>query len=252
MAAALAWFPFYVDAFENDEAVRLMTHEEVGIFLRLMCWQWREGSIPNDPRRLAKILRAPTAAVRTVTTRCFRDDGSHVGRLINPKMAEIRAHQLDKAGKASNAARGWKSTEDRYLYAAEAAIERRANDGQLRVEKHIKIGWSRNPKARISAIGREARQRLILLGMRVATIALERKAHVDLALHRESGEWFRDVPAVRQWLDTNGVTSNTGGNTAGSDGGIADGTTAVRSRIRSEIETSLSARAERRESKAPA
>lgn len=235
MAAPLKWFPFYIDDWEFDEAVRLMSHEERGIYVALLCWQWREGTVPHDARKVAAVLRARIASVRVVLGRGFKDDGTHTGRLTNPRLAELRVNQLTRAGKASASARGWKTTEERFLYAAEATIERRMSDNRSTLEKQIKIGWSRNPRARIAGISRESRRRLVLIGMRAATISLERKAHEDLALHREEGEWFRDVPAVRQWLDTNGVTGNTAGNTTG----VPDGTTSERSRIRSEIQKSL-------------
>jgi len=248
MALPLPWFPFYVNDFEFDEAVRLMSNEEIGILVRLMCWQWREGSIPHDPRLVSRsIVKAPVAAVRKVLQRCFRDDGTHTGRLVNARLAELRVNQLTKAGKNSAAARGWKTTEERYLYAAEATFYMRTNDGPEISQRRIKIGWSRNPKSRIRAIGREARLNLNLIGMRAATISLERKAHEELALHKEGGEWFRDVPAVRQWLDTNGITAgNTAppsGNSNGGTGDVPAGETSVRSRIRSQIQKSLSASA---------
>ncbi len=50
------WFPFYVDDFETDEKVRLMSNEEIGIYVRLLCCQWREGSIPADPGKLARMI----------------------------------------------------------------------------------------------------------------------------------------------------------------------------------------------------
>ena len=240
MGAPLKWFPFYIDDWEFDEAVRMMSHEERGIYVELLCWQWREGTIPHDAKKLSRVLRARIASVRTVLVRGFRDDGSHTGRLTNPRLAEVRVRQLVKAGKASSSSRGWKTTEERYLYAAAATFSRRETDGRPTHENRIKIGWSRNPQSRIRAIGRESCQLLTMVGMRVATIALERKAHVELALHKEDGEWFRDEPAVRQWLADHGVTNETSGNTIGETSGVTDGTTAVRSRIRREIENSLS------------
>jgi len=41
-------FPFYVDDFISGTAI--MSAEEVGMYVRLLCYQWNRGSIPVDPR----------------------------------------------------------------------------------------------------------------------------------------------------------------------------------------------------------
>lgn len=236
MGAPLPWFPFYINDFELDEAVRCMTFEQRGVYAALLCWQWREGSIPRDPKVVSKVLIAPVNAVRIVLARCFQDDGSHLGRVINTKLADLRVKQLQKAGKQGDASRGWKTTEERFLYAAVGRFQGSAfsNDKQPNL---IKIGWSRNPKNRISAVGRETRSFLTLLGMRPATINLERKAHADLGAFKVEGEWFEDVPPVRDWLEANGVTGGGDGHTDGVPSGNPTGR--VRERIRSQIQKSL-------------
>jgi uncharacterized protein YdaU (DUF1376 family) len=243
VGAPLPWFPFFINDWQFDEAVRYLSWEERGIYLDLLCWQWREGSIPSSANRIRESVHAPIKSIRKVLTRCFTDDGEEVGRAVNPKLAELRIKQLQKAGKSSAASRGWKTTEERYLYAASAT-----QDVRGKLTPVIKIGWSRNPRGRIRAIGREARMSLTLLGTRVATISLERRAHVELGGFNLQGEWFRDTPEVRAWLETNGVSGNTsgteGGNTSGipsgENHGVTDGTTAGRSRIRDRIRESLS------------
>lgn len=105
MAAPLQWFPFYVDAFETDEAVRRMTYEERGIYLALLCWQWRERSLPGDAALVARTLGVRRAIVQRLFRLLFVDAGdTGVRRLVNPKLAEIYAHQIDKSAKARRAA----------------------------------------------------------------------------------------------------------------------------------------------------
>ena len=48
MGDKLPWMPFYGTDFYNDEAVRLLTLEEEALYIRLLWWQWREGSLPGD------------------------------------------------------------------------------------------------------------------------------------------------------------------------------------------------------------
>jgi hypothetical protein len=52
-APAYQWFP---KDFETDEAVKLMTYEQEGIYRRLLDHQSLHGSIPSDPQDVAKLL----------------------------------------------------------------------------------------------------------------------------------------------------------------------------------------------------
>jgi uncharacterized protein YdaU (DUF1376 family) len=51
-----AWFPFYAADWLADEDVELMTLEQQGAYVRLLCYQWREGSIPADPNKIRNLL----------------------------------------------------------------------------------------------------------------------------------------------------------------------------------------------------
>jgi len=216
MGAPLKWFPLFIDDLETDAEWRSMTWEERGVYIVLLCWQWREGAVPGDARRAARMIHASVPVVRGVLARCFVEEGGEDRMVVNRKLAEIRVKQLDKASKASNAARSWRTSDQRFLYAATMTPISFSDE---KGEPQIKIGWSRNPKTRIAALARELRQRILLIGSRPAGITLEAKAHTDLAAYKIGGEWFRDVPAVRQWLVTNGVTGAPSGNTGGNSSG---------------------------------
>ena len=106
MAAPLKWFPLYVDELQNDEAYRLMTPEERGIFLDLLCWQWRETSIPADEVAIRKGLGLAVryyGALARVLRREFTSNGT-AGRLTNPKLAEVYAEQIGRSDRARTAA----------------------------------------------------------------------------------------------------------------------------------------------------
>lgn len=103
MAAPLKWFPFYIDAFETDATVRHMTWEERGVYIALLCWQWRETTVPSRPAFVAKALNARPTVVRRLLRLCFADDGTRSGQLVNRTLAEIYVHQLSKSEKAQRA-----------------------------------------------------------------------------------------------------------------------------------------------------
>src|ERR1041384_1511991 len=82
-----------------------MTYAERGVYVTLLCWQWREGSVPDDPKSLAKALEASRRLVAHVLTKAFNDDGTQSQRLVNRRLAEIYANQLARSAHASAAGR---------------------------------------------------------------------------------------------------------------------------------------------------
>jgi hypothetical protein len=49
-------FQFYAADWLADERVKLMSYEEQGVYLFLLCHEWLEGSIPADLTHLARLL----------------------------------------------------------------------------------------------------------------------------------------------------------------------------------------------------
>lgn len=89
----LPWFRFFPADFVADENVIVMTLEEVGAYVLLLAYDWREGSIPADPKRIARLLRVDEAtAVRLWEglSPCFGPNGEP-GRLCNGRLAKERA-----------------------------------------------------------------------------------------------------------------------------------------------------------------
>ena len=48
-------FQFYPAEFLADENVVLMSNQELGCYVKLMCYCWREGSIPSDVQKIARL-----------------------------------------------------------------------------------------------------------------------------------------------------------------------------------------------------
>ena len=100
MADKLPWMPFYGTDFYNDEAVRLMSLEEEALYIRLLWWQWREGSLPGDVgdcQRLAgESLSDRLIALFPVTRNAD-------GRRRNPRLEAVRQEQLEHQNRRSQA-----------------------------------------------------------------------------------------------------------------------------------------------------
>jgi hypothetical protein len=99
---AYQWYP---KDYDTDEAVKLMTYEQEGIYRRLLDHQALHGSIPANPSQIAML-------VPKVPLRRFLHlwDGIAVkftevgGRLVNRKLERVKANTA--AYKAAKAAAG--------------------------------------------------------------------------------------------------------------------------------------------------
>lgn len=105
-------FQFYVKDYETDERVKMMDVAHEGCYLRLMCAQWMEGSIPADIDAIAKLCRVTTPRMKKLwplLAPCFPPHSP--GRLVNPRLAEQRAEY--DAWVAKSAEGGRRSGESR-------------------------------------------------------------------------------------------------------------------------------------------
>ena len=57
-------FQFYPKDFLTDEKVRVMSLQERGAYITLMCLCWTEGTIPSDLLRLARLCEVPVRVFR--------------------------------------------------------------------------------------------------------------------------------------------------------------------------------------------
>lgn len=91
-------FQFYPTDFLADENVVLMSNAELGCYIRLICHCWREGSIPSE---VAKIARMCGENVQDMTElwpaimKCFTSSLEETGRLIHPRLQKERLKQLE-------------------------------------------------------------------------------------------------------------------------------------------------------------
>lgn len=79
-------FQFYPDTFLADANVAIMSLQERGAYITLICYCWQQGSLPNDHEILARLCGVPVTTFRKLwpaVSRCFTDRGEHLvhGRL---------------------------------------------------------------------------------------------------------------------------------------------------------------------------
>ena len=96
-APEMPWFPFWVDRWLLSRSVRLMTYEQRGIYLELLCMAWRDGSLPADIEDLAGLLGIDADRMEAAWRRIGRMfKPREDGHLINEWQEEIRAEQQAK------------------------------------------------------------------------------------------------------------------------------------------------------------
>ncbi len=91
-------FQFYPGDFLADTKVQAMRTEEVGAYLLLLCAEWLDGPLPDDPRFLARVCRLDPAAFAQAWEsigRCFRPVDGRPGYLENSRLERERAFQAE-------------------------------------------------------------------------------------------------------------------------------------------------------------
>jgi hypothetical protein len=89
-------FQFYPRDFLSDENVAMMTYPELGMYWKLCCHCWLEGSIPGDLGGIARLLRIQPADLESawgIIGKCFAVSRKLEGRLIQPRLERERDKQ---------------------------------------------------------------------------------------------------------------------------------------------------------------
>lgn len=86
----------------------MMTAEEVGAYIRLLCYQWDKGAVPDDDALIAKIGGCGGNAVASIRHKFGIAKG--VPGLQNERLEEVRKKQQEYSKKQANRANaGWAS-----------------------------------------------------------------------------------------------------------------------------------------------
>ena len=97
-------FQFYATDFLSDAPVIAMSLEERGAYITLLCIAWTEQGIPDDHKKLAKVLRVSKRRFEDIWESmevCWEANG--YGRLVNPRQEAIREEMRERSQTASAA-----------------------------------------------------------------------------------------------------------------------------------------------------
>src|SRR6478609_5386172 len=101
-------FQFYPADWLSSQRVQMMTLEEEGAYIRLLCYCWSHGSIPSDPVKIGRLLgKNVSTDVETTVQRMFKvrcnDDSTMIHERLEAEKdkQETRRAQASEAGKIS-------------------------------------------------------------------------------------------------------------------------------------------------------
>jgi len=88
-------FQFYPADFLADENVALMSLAARGAYITLLCYCWREGSIPADMDKMGRLCGVDGSAMAQLWTElCLSFSSSH-DRYVNPWLERARLRQIE-------------------------------------------------------------------------------------------------------------------------------------------------------------
>lgn len=108
-------FQFYPADFLADEHVALMSLAARGAYITLLCYCWREGSIPNDTAKLARLCNVDSSTMAELMAElspCFSLAIDEPSRLVNQRLHQEREKQENH--RKERAAAGQKGAEKRW------------------------------------------------------------------------------------------------------------------------------------------
>lgn len=88
-------FQFYPNEWIGNYNVQLLSLEEEGAYIRLLCYCWNEGSIPNDPELCARLIgKGASTTLATKLLPRFVKDANDPSRLVHERLEREREKQL--------------------------------------------------------------------------------------------------------------------------------------------------------------
>jgi uncharacterized protein YdaU (DUF1376 family) len=107
-------FQFYPADYLGSQRVALMSLEEEGAYIRLLCYCWQHGSIPSNPDQIARLIGkgASTTLATTVAT-MFKPHQENGSLLVHERLEQEILKQNEWARKSAEG--GKKSAEMRKM-----------------------------------------------------------------------------------------------------------------------------------------
>jgi uncharacterized protein YdaU (DUF1376 family) len=98
-------FQFYPADYTSSQRVRLLTLEEEGAYINLLCSCWLHGSIPADPEMAARLIGKGCSTTLATTVLTMFTPSIEPGRLVHSRLERERLKQSDWREKSASGGR---------------------------------------------------------------------------------------------------------------------------------------------------
>jgi uncharacterized protein YdaU (DUF1376 family) len=129
-------FSIYPKDVLSDEMCSAMSHEQFGIYMRLLMHAWLEGSIPAEPVKLQRLLKLNAkkfAILWPGIAPCFEHDPAS-DRLVQRRLERERLSQLDFRNRQSE--KGTKSAKSRVF---NESVQPRLKSGSTEIQPEVNL-----------------------------------------------------------------------------------------------------------------
>ena len=131
-------FQMYAADFLTD--VSEWSIEEVGIYIRLLCYEWVNGTLPNDPKRLARCAHCSIQEFNEAWDIVQKKFKLKNDRLYNTKLEKTREQQLKYREAMSDA--GKRGAESRWHSKANGKANGKAHNQNMALQSSTSTSTS--------------------------------------------------------------------------------------------------------------
>jgi uncharacterized protein YdaU (DUF1376 family) len=104
-------FQFYPSDYLSSQRVQMLTLEEEGAYIRLLCYCWQHGSIPADPEQIARLVGKGASTTLATTVQAMFKQSKTEERLVHDRLEREKCKQA--VWREKSAEGGRKSAEKR-------------------------------------------------------------------------------------------------------------------------------------------
>lgn len=144
-ASEYPWFALYVT--EWSDATAVMTDEQAGAYMRLLCWAWKERGLPNNEKAIRQIGRWNAAAWRRIWAVVGPKWEVRGDRLVNVRQ-EIERSAAEKRSRDAKAKAG-----KRWDAVAHAAASAGASPAAVLEPCEVQVQEQVQPQVPVREIG---------------------------------------------------------------------------------------------------
>jgi len=139
----LDWFPFKIAKWTKSASVKEMSFAQKGLYMEMLIYQWTNGSIPSEPKRLRKIFNLTTYQYDSILVGILKNFRRTSKELLNENLFEIYNIQKEKHEKRVNAGRKGGSVSSNALSNAQASKKKKKTkkkkDSKESINKSVEL-----------------------------------------------------------------------------------------------------------------